>query len=93
MDTDQKLSDIHDKINGVAREVSEIKGIIETSLPNLATKDAVAAAIAEHDSGCRRAMALRHPPNRRKQAAIGGGLLAVVSGIVYAVAEIIPYFQ
>lgn len=91
--TDEKISAIYDRINPIAESVARIEGILETQLPQLATKDAVAAAIAEHDSGCRRALHLKHPPSRGKRVAMGGGLLAVVSGIAYAVGEIIPYFR
>jgi len=93
-----KLSDIDSKINGVAREVSKITGILEARLPQLATKDAVKAAIAEHDSDSRHVSTMRNPsfyqhPKRGRNAAVGGGVATLLAGIGWAGWELIKHFS
>lgn len=104
--TDDRLSAIYDKLNELAVDAAEQTGMLKATLPNLVTKDALAVAIAEHDSGCRRKISVtqlasenrysrdqRGIPSRGKQAVVGGGAFVISSGALWAAYEIFKHFS
>ncbi len=47
-----ELGDIHDKINSTSNDVSAIRGMLDGTLPHLATRADLSKEISKHAIGC-----------------------------------------
>jgi len=47
------LSEIHEKINAIALGQAKTNGMLEATLPKLATKDQVSIMVTEHKTACK----------------------------------------
>jgi hypothetical protein len=47
-----EIGDLHEKINGTNRELSDLNGYLRGAIPNLATKADMISAVAEHAQKC-----------------------------------------
>ena len=74
-----ELGELRDKIHKVDKGVVEIKTILETSLPDLATDDSVKLAIAEHSAGCERVSAKGSLKRDAAMVTAAGGLVVSIS--------------
>ncbi len=85
-----ELGDLHEKINKVDKGVVEIKTILDTSLPSLATTDSVKLAIAEHSAECKEAKKSIVPASSMSPKKTAG-LITAIMGLTAAVTALMNF--
>jgi len=79
-----ELGELHEKINKVNGTVIEIKTILDTSLPHLATDDSVKLAIAEHSVECKeskRSIVPQASPSAKRTIALTTAVMGLTSAV------------
>jgi hypothetical protein len=90
-----ELSDLRKDVKEIGVEVAKISGILEATLPTLATGNEVETMILEHEKACKKSREkIRRPSippsgNYSNYKKIGGAIGALIglTGAIYALAQ------
>jgi hypothetical protein len=86
-----ELSDIHDKINGVAGDVREMSGMLKATLPHLVTKDQAKLIAKKATKDCKKNCSHTPKPslftgrNITKIVVAIAGIIAAILGTIQAI--------